>query len=71
MDLGSVSEEIDHLVKAYLLALYTGPDPWSIGNRNWYYCQWIWDQELMMYKRQGVQVSQYCIPLYVSNDLKG
>jgi len=25
----------------------------------------------MMYKRQGVQVSQYCIPLYVSNDLKG
>ena len=24
------------------------------------------DQEFMMYKRQGVQVSQYCIPLYVS-----
>ena len=24
MDLGSVSEEIDHLVKAYMLALYTG-----------------------------------------------
>jgi len=26
LDLGSVSEEIDHLVKAYLLALYTGQE---------------------------------------------
>ena len=46
------------------------PDPIGVCNLRASLPRWIWDQELMMYKRQGVQVSQYCIPLYVSYDGK-